>query len=748
MRKILFIPKSNNCKELFQRVEKPPYSEKIIADSFIDVVEENPNSWFSLIVLESPTDAELDAVQRIFKTANILAVSAYNEPLKLQSSLIDELYFFEADNVFERVLSKQLFKIIELRELRRKLKLNEILFENSQLPTLISRKIGNSKFAIEGFNKAFQENSIINKRIAVGTEIDLFKLYNVTDPPSFENNKRQVKFTAKKKVQNSETDVQIIIIEHKLRDSDLVYQIAFEAHSVIDHSIINHLNERLEYMEGAKNAQSEYLASIAHDIRKPLNNIIGLVDILKESGLGQDQSFIAQSLTESSNSLKNLINDLLDSSKLDSGNFEINNEYFEIRPFIDSIRTMFLKESNDKKIDFKVSIDDEIPVWLEGDKNRLSQIIINLVSNALKFTEKGKVKLEMHLNKLIEDKALVQFKVIDSGIGIEPEVLDKIFESYSQANGQIKLKYGGTGLGLTICKKLSKLMGGSIWVESELGQGSTFYVEIPFGNAAVVNSAESEKKEKLLEGINILVVDDNEVAAFVLSNLFSQKGAMVKVAYSGKSAIGKFSKNEYDIVITDIQLPDISGLRLSNQLKTQAAKKGKNLPVFGISAFPYPRRIQNEGLLDFFALKPINPSELIGEINSHVELAKNTKSKEMNYRIIDIEHIKTFTGGDPVFIRQLVDIFLKRTPEYMDELKEAVKAKEWEKIKTMAHKVKPTFTYVGMGTFTDKVGIIEDYAIKKDITTIENILDEVWDDCQLAFDEFDNFVQNMEDETD
>ncbi|MGB0429998.1 MAG: Hpt domain-containing protein [Bacteroidia bacterium] len=149
-------------------------------------------------------------------------------------------------------------------------------------------------------------------------------------------------------------------------------------------------------------------------------------------------------------------------------------------------------------------------------------------------------------------------------------------------------------------------------------------------------------------------------------------------------------------------------------------------------------------MLDHFALKPIKPNELIQEIVTQSEGAKLAKNQKMNYRIIDIEHIKSFTGGDSVFIRQLVDIFLKRTPEYMDELKDAVNKKQWEVIKTMAHKVKPTFTYVGMAEFTDKVGAIEDYAIKKDISTIESILDEVWDDCQLAFDEFEHFVKNME----
>ncbi|MGB0430131.1 MAG: ATP-binding protein, partial [Bacteroidia bacterium] len=544
MRRILLVTRSKACKEIFEKVDHPPFTKKEIVSDVNDAISNNQKVWYSLVVLEQPTAKELSGAQAYYKSATILCIFKCDNVLSNISSFIEELHYYEFNDDFIRIIEKKLHKLIEIRELRRKQILNDRLFEFNYSPTIVARKVGNGDFETESFNHAFQDHSILNKKVILGAKINLFDLYSATEIEN-KGNEKVAHQTRCKQYRNIESEVDIIVRESKLRDSDIVYQVAVETHTKVDFDAVNRLSERLEYIEKSKNAQSEFLASIAHDIRKPLNNIIGLTELLGESDIDEEQQYIGKSLTESSQNLKNLINDLLDSSKIDSGHFEINNAYFEIRPFIENLRTMFLKEAKSRGLDFKVYTDDEIPVWLEGDKNRLSQIIVNLLSNAFKFTKEGTIELNIGLNEIIKDKAYLNFKVVDSGIGIDNESLERIFESYSQAHGQIKTQFGGTGLGLTICKKLTKLMGGSIKVESEIGKGSTFFFEIPFGNTAVKDLNEENEADDVLKGLDILVIDDNEIAAFVVKNLVCQKGATAQVAYTGKQAVDLFKAGNY-----------------------------------------------------------------------------------------------------------------------------------------------------------------------------------------------------------
>lgn len=741
MIKQLFIAENNSVKKIFESVEKPANSEFELSSSIDSVFGQGKSeSMFSIIVIDSAKLSDLQNIKDKCPSAFILATYGLDARDQDFPDFVDEVFYNAPDKNFRRQLSKKLSKLVELKRLRERNKLNEAFFERIDTPIVITKKVGDSPYVVDSYNNSFIKNSETKRNVKLQKQVNLFELYGVSKHQVDDSG--EVKFSQKVIKDKREYELDIVIFTHKLKYSDISYQIALEIEHRVNENEIRRLNERLDYLENSKKSQTEFLASVAHDLRKPLNNIVGLVDILTDSGLKEEQAFIGKSLKESSELLKNLLNDVLDNSSLDAGNFDIVNELFEIRPFIHSIKTMFLNDARDKGIQLKVKISDQVPVWLLGDKNRVSQILINLLSNAIKFTEKGVVELDVGFNIRIKDKAVVQFKVLDTGIGIHSENLASIFESYNQGAAGVKSEYGGTGLGLTITKKLTELMSGSITVDSELGKGSAFNVEIPFG-LSTVEENQPTQIENELEGLNILIVDDNEIASFVLSKIIIKNGAQAFEAYTGNQAIELFDKNEIDLVITDIQLPDINGIRLSNKLKTVASSKGQNLPVIGLSAFPFPKRLKNEGFVDYFALKPISQKQLVSKIMETYG-STNKEIIEMNYKIIDIKHINNFTSGDPVFIRQLVDIFLKRTPEYMKELKAAVDNKDWTQIKTMAHKVKPTFTYVGMGSFTNKVGSIEDYAIKKDIDTIYKIMDEVWDDCQLAFDEFEDFVKSFD----
>jgi signal transduction histidine kinase/FixJ family two-component response regulator len=738
--KQLFIAENNSVKKIFESVEKPIGSQFDVYSSIDEAYEKGAKeNWYSIIAIDSPRLCDIQNVKEQYPAASILVTYDLDFSNEAFPDYVEELLYKKADNGFKRVLAKKLAKLVELRRLRRRNKLNEAFFERIETPIIITKKVGNDPFKVVSFNNTFLSKSIVTRSIKLQKSIDLFDLYSIDRQDLTDQG--DAKLT--KRIHRNDKDylVDVVIFTHKLKYSEVSYQIAIEVGHKVDNNEVGRLKERLEYLDNTKKSQSEFLASVAHDLRKPLNNIIGLVDVLSDSGLKEEQAFIGKSLVDSSEMLKNLLSDVLDNSSLDAGNFEIVSELFEIRPFIQSIKTMFLNDAKEKGLKLKVSISDTVPVWLMGDKNRLSQILINLLSNAIKFTSQGEVSLNINFSRRLKDRAIVQFKVNDSGIGIEEKNLDSIFNSYNQGNRETKSKYGGTGLGLTITKKLTELMSGNINVESEYGKGTEFTVEIPFG-LSTIDAKQPLKTKNALEGLSILVVDDNEIASFVLAKLIAKNGGVAVEAYTGNKALDYFKTKKIDLVITDIQLPDINGIRLSNKLKTLAKSKGENLPVIGLSAFPFPQRLKNDGFVDYFALKPISQDQLISKVVEIYE-ANRKESVSMKYKVIDIDHINNFTSGDPVFIKQLVDIFLKRTPEYMDELKSAVDNKDWTQIKTMAHKVKPTFTYVGMGGFTEKVGSIEDYAIKKDIDTIYKIMDEVWDDCQLAFDEFEDFVKSF-----
>ncbi|MFY0674928.1 MAG: response regulator [Bacteroidia bacterium] len=741
MIKQLFIANDIRAKSVFTDVEKPAQTDFVILSSIEEIDNEIQNQgWFSVLVIDSPKLNELEKLKSFFPSATIVATYSIEKEYDAMPDYVDELIYSRADTSFKRILAKKLVKHVELRRLRRRNKLNEAFFERIEVPIIVTKRVGNGPFKVVSFNKPFIKNSIVKRHAKLKNEIDLLTLYKVSKHES--NAIGDVQFQRKVSRNKSEFEVDVNIISNKLKYSNTEYQIAIEIEHRVNKKEVRSLEERIDYIESSQKSQSEFLASVAHDLRKPLNNIIGLVDLISDSEQTDEQNFINKSLSDSSEMLKNLLTDVLDNSSLDAGSFEIVNDLFEIRPFVQSIETMFLNEVREKNISFQLKVSDQVPVWLKGDKNRLSQIIINLISNAVKFTNEGHVHLNVDFKERNKDEVVLTFEVDDSGVGIDSEHIDSIFESYNQGSADTKSKYGGTGLGLTITKKITTLMQGDISVYSKKNEGSRFTVEIPF-EISTVNEERSDENENTLKGLRFLVIDDNEIASFVLAKLIEKNGGTAIEAYSGNEALKSFEQNDINFVITDIQLPDINGIRLSNKLKTLAKAKNKNLPVIGLSAFPYPNRLKNEGFVDYFALKPISQDTLLTKIKETFENSQNQNST-MDYRIIDIEHINNFTGGDPDFIKQLVDIFLKRTPEYMNELKLAVDNKDWTQIKTMAHKVKPTFTYVGMGSFTKKVGSIEDYAIKKDIDTIYKIMDEVWDDCQLAFDEFEYFVKTFD----
>ena len=711
------------------------------------------DKYVSIIVFNLYTEYDVAPYIKQFQGASTLLcyrdqqLDWFTSMLSLNFS--DEYCMRDSDRCY-LVVRKKLQRLIDSRFSKRLYGLFNALVAAYPFPIVTTRAHVGENPKVIFYNEPFQKQ--VKGRFAKLNDLplNLFEFYGIDKERDVRKGAIGYHSTKYKHSEGENTfrkyEVYLIPVNN-VNTNGVEYNVAFEFEVTTDVSLSKKLMQELDENRKKLKGQEEFLANVAHDIRKPLNNIVGLIEMLNDGSKADDVSDIGSALSLSSKNLRKMIDDLLDLSKIGSGNYEIVDEFFDVRAFIDGLRIVFENEALKKNLDLQISISDNVPAIIKGDENRLSQILTNLLGNAFKFTSEGSVKMSIDVASISDKQVLLDFVVADTGIGVKPENIVKLFRSYSQAEKGQDRKYGGTGLGLSICRKLAELMGGSISVESEWGKGTTFSVTLPFSLAAlngdIMNGSEHNKS---LDDITVILVDDNELTNHVLSNILQRWDANVRV-YTGATEALEY-QGFVDLLITDIQLPDTNGMELSRKMKKRYEEQGKALPVLGISAFPYPLRKYSHNTLDAFLLKPLDSKELFTTIaRLHANRASASladKGKLMEYRIIDVDKIRGFASGDPDFIRQLIEIFLKRTPEYMEELNKAVKAKDWARIKMMAHKVKPTFTYVGMEAFTEKVGSIEHMSIKKDIVGIQSIMSEVWDKCQLAFDEFEAFSKSMD----
>jgi signal transduction histidine kinase/CheY-like chemotaxis protein len=374
--------------------------------------------------------------------------------------------------------------------------------------------------------------------------------------------------------------------------------------------------ERAEISEKAKQL---FLAKMSHEIRTPMNGILGFAKLLEESLREKEQQEYIRVIIKSGDDLLVILNDILDFSRMEAGKITFESAPVNLKDIIHSTVIMIESKAKQKNIDIETSIDEKIPAEILGDPVRLNQILLNLVSNAVKFTEKGKITIAVNCIGDSKDRVLMEFSVKDTGIGIHFEKQVKIFESFEQAVSDTTRRFGGTGLGLSIVKQLVELQGGEIFVNSKPGQGSDFYFRLSFlkekANKRITESEKAEITSPENKALRVLVVEDNPINRLLAIKVLQNQGFETDIAENGKIALEKYKKQDYDIILMDLQMPEMDGYETTINIRELKTAK-KDIPIIAMTAHTIKgelERCMEIGMNDFIS-KPFDKKDLYEKI--------------------------------------------------------------------------------------------------------------------------------------
>lgn len=382
------------------------------------------------------------------------------------------------------------------------------------------------------------------------------------------------------------------------------------------------LIEAREKAEAATLAKQKFLSVMTHEIRTPLHGILGTINLLAQEDPRPDQKDYFDTLEFSGNHLLSLINDILDFSKIEADRIHFENIEMNIRDIIDGMVKIFAYRALDKGIELSAQVDEALPVFVKGDPVRLNQILTNLIGNAVKFTEKGSIRILVKLTGQHPEKLDCLFEVVDTGIGIPKDKTREIFDLFSQADADTTRKFGGTGLGLAITSKLIELQGGSIAVDSEPKKGSRFYFSLSFGLSDKPSGAIEEKTDELksLKDVSILLVEDNRINQMIAMKFLKRWDASVDIASNGLEAVSMIQEKKYNIVLMDLQMPEMDGYQASYAIRRLNGDYYRSVPIIALTASTFNEvkaGIQKHGLNDIIN-KPFIPGDLNRKIHEYI----------------------------------------------------------------------------------------------------------------------------------
>lgn len=539
------------------------------------------------------------------------------------------------------------------------------------------------------------------------------------------------------------------------------------------------LRNDLTIARESQQVKEQFLANMSHEIRTPIHGIMSLTNLLLKSPINSDQLTYLNAVKRSADNLLVIINDILDLSKIEAQKMTFESTIFSVSELVNTTYELFRAKAEEKSITLSRQIDECIPEYVKGDPTRLSQIINNLVNNAIKFTGKGSVEIVVDLEDSNEKCSMIRFRVKDSGIGIAQDKLSTIFDMFTQAGDDINRKFGGTGLGLSIAKKLVDLQGGLIKVDSILDKGTVFTFSLPFDHPdphelELHHTASDEPESRIDTSLRVLVVEDNDINRLVINKIMKDWGIQPDNAIHGKDALEKIKAGTYDVVLMDIEMPEMNGYQCIREIRTTLAEPQRSIKVMAMTAHANKKeRDKCIGLgMDDYISKPFDPLDLKQKIvalsRKHVDLPddssnENTEKEvdaistaesvvsgtvfpEPEVKLTNLEYLRMLSEDNESFFKDFINLFLTNTPETMNALVNALNASNWEGVRQAAHKVKPSLNYLGLKDAQVMAATIEEYAKEsKNLEQISIMIHELCNILETAYRELETELKSEPD---
>ena len=574
-------------------------------------------------------------------------------------------------------LTHALEQLVQQRETARELT-EQIL---DQLPIPVFLKDRQGRFV--RFNRQFQQFYQLTREQLMGASIEHFtapEWARVTEQEDETAWRTGLMVSSERRVTEVDPPIDLVVNRIVITSGGESYLLGFSIDVSEQRAARDAMQRAVESAQAASQAKSDFLANMSHEIRTPMNGILGMTELVLESDLDAEQRDDIGLVKASAGALLNIVNDILDFSKIEAGKLDLEEVSFDPRTLVhETLRSMALR-AQQKGLDLACVIPPELPRFMKGDPGRLRQVLINLLGNAIKFTQQGSVTVTLTLGADVDERCDVEFAVTDTGIGIPLEKQQLIFEAFSQVDGSTTRQFGGTGLGLTICRRLVILMQGDLQVSSEPGKGSTFRFSVPLRHSAPQTLAESTLSERIDQapvlalaartapqeatgnGLRILLAEDNPVNQRLALRLLEKMGHRITLVDNGVSALERVMQGGLDLVLMDVQMPELDGLSATRRIRQWEQANGGHVPIIAMTA----RAMQGdrerclEAGMDDYLSKPID-SERLRQLVSrfHVEQAGPVLAWRAALLRLD---------GDSGLLLELAQLFIDDGPELMDTL--------------------------------------------------------------------------------